>query len=295
MDAVNTNSLFVISDLHIGDGSTRDRFVRCGKEAQLWRFLEHVGSENGRLLIVGDLFELWRYTVEQVTERWHCLLDLLLQMNAAYIPGNHDAAVANLLRETHHPFFGNVQAPFTAPVGDRRFRFMHGHEVDPFMPAYLQRWGHKLGSCAALFEIKDSLLSLTNYTLSDVLYDLGEQLLRVLHWMTGNAQHAIHEDLLEPVPSVSNALKGSIRVQKMLSRFLYHREDVSYDVAVVGHTHKPGRFGQWYFNAGSWTRPTNNFLKIAPDGHVEVFDWCQQGQRCNPTLILDHPAKNRMW
>jgi len=287
MDFAHSNSLFVISDLHIGDGSSGDRFTKCGKESQLLHFLDHVTRENGRLLVVGDLFELWRYTVDQVVEGWHSLLDLLGQMNAAYVPGNHDAVVAALAPQAHHPFFQNVCTPFTATIGDRRFRFMHGHEVDPLMPACLQRWGHKLGSCSALFEIKDYLLSLTNYALSDFLYDLGEQLLRVFHWLTGNANHVIHEALRQPVPSGSTGLKDSIRVQKMLSRFLYHREDVSYDVAITGHTHKPGRFGQWYFNSGSWTRPTNNFLKIDTDGHVEVFDWCDGGKRSNPAVILE--------
>ena len=30
-----------------------------------------------------------------------------------------------------------------------------------------------------------------------------------------------------------------------------------------------------------------NFLKIGADGHVEVFDWCGEGRRSNPTVILD--------
>lgn len=281
-----TDSLYVISDLHIGDGSSNDRFVKCGKESPLWRFLDHVDREGGQLLILGDLFELWRYTVDQVVEHWHSLLDLLGQMNAAYIPGNHDAVVAGLAPQASHPFFQNVCMPFTAVIGDRRFRFMHGHEVDPFMPACLQKWGHKLGSCSALFELKDYLLTLTNYALSDFLYNLGEQLLRSFHWMTGNANHVIHEALLQSAPVGSPGLKESIRVQKMLSRFLYHREDVSYDVAITGHTHKPGRFGQWYFNSGSWTRPTNNFLKIDGQGQVEVFDWGDEGKRSNSTVVL---------
>ena len=294
LDIAKNDSLFVISDLHLGDGSAGDRFVKCGKESQLWRFLDHVARENGRLLVLGDLFELWRYTVDQVVERWHSLLDRFLHMDALYIPGNHDAAVAALAPHAHHPFFGNLQVPFTAAIGDQRFRFMHGHEVDPFMSHGIQQWGQKLRSCSVLFDIKDHLLALTDYALSDFLYDLGEQLLRALHWTTGNWQHGIHADLQTPGHSEHKGQPGSIRVQKMLSRFLYHRQDEAYDVAVAGHTHKPGRFGQWYFNSGSWARPTNNFLKIRPDGHVEVFDWGHQGQRSNRTVILDHPAQAGM-
>lgn len=46
-----------------------------------------------------------------------------------------------------------------------------------------------------------------------------------------------------------------------------------YDVAVLGHTHKLGRIGDWYFNSGSWTGTKNSFLRIAPDGHVRHLEW----------------------
>ena len=40
-----------------------------------------------------------------------------------------------------------------------------------------------------------------------------------------------------------------------------------------GHTHRPGEFGSWYFNSGSWTGLSNNFIRISPCGQVQVFDW----------------------
>jgi uncharacterized membrane protein HdeD (DUF308 family) len=46
-----------------------------------------------------------------------------------------------------------------------------------------------------------------------------------------------------------------------------------YDVAVLGHTHKPGRLGDWYFNSGSWTGPRNPFLRISSEGHVRYLEW----------------------
>jgi uncharacterized membrane protein HdeD (DUF308 family) len=50
-------------------------------------------------------------------------------------------------------------------------------------------------------------------------------------------------------------------------------ETGAYDVTVLGHTHKAGRIGGWYFNSGSWTGPRNTFLRISPDGHVRYLEW----------------------
>ena len=280
------HDIFVISDLHLGDRSAKDRFVLAGKEKVLNGFLDHVQREEGHLIIGGDLFELWRYPLEQVTDQWQDLLQRFQEMGALFIPGNHDATVADSEARKLHPFYESVTEPFTTQVGERRVRFMHGHELDPFQPRYVQNWGKHMGICASLFDLKDALLDLTNYALSDVLYDLGEHILRVWHLLAGNDRHSIHRDLCLPQ---EHAASYSLRVQKMLSRFLIHLEGSQYDLAVAGHTHKPGQFGRWYYNSGSWTRPANNFLKIWPDGHAQVFDWTQQGERANDTLIWDHP------
>jgi UDP-2,3-diacylglucosamine pyrophosphatase LpxH len=279
---IRQKDVFVVSDLHIGDRTSKDRFVRSGKDRDFMRFLEYVQNQEGQLVIAGDLFELWRFSLEQITHQWHDLLDLLHRMNSIFIPGNHDAVVANAHSGDLHPFFECVRPPFTTLLGNKRFRFMHGHEVDPLQPHYLQKWGHNLGLFSGLFDLKDTLLEWTNYALSDALYDLAETVLRFWHWLTQNKSHTIHNDL-----SLSNTYSenSSIRVQKMLSRFLYHKEETLYDVAIMGHTHKPGQFGQWYYNCGSWTRPVNNFLRIRPNGHTAVFDWGSNGCRPNDTLI----------
>ena len=44
------------------------------------------------------------------------------------------------------------------------------------------------------------------------------------------------------------------------------------DIVVGGHTHTPGRKGDWYFNSGCWCLRTNSFVWIG-DGKVSVWDW----------------------
>jgi uncharacterized membrane protein HdeD (DUF308 family) len=44
-------------------------------------------------------------------------------------------------------------------------------------------------------------------------------------------------------------------------------------VTVLGHTHKPGRIGGWYFNSGTWIGSRNAYLRISPDGAVRYHEW----------------------
>ncbi len=80
-------------------------------------------------------------------------------------------------------------------------------------------------------------------------------------------------------------LKRRLRTQKMLERYHLDRQKGLYDVAIVGHTHQSGEFGNWYFNSGSWTGKSNNFLNIRPDSTVNVYNWTQNGQIINHNVI----------
>ena len=63
--------IFVISDLHIGDGGPRDNFGHkdSDRPGQLTEFLAHVKRENGKLIIIGDLFEFWQASFSKVIMR----------------------------------------------------------------------------------------------------------------------------------------------------------------------------------------------------------------------------------
>jgi predicted phosphodiesterase len=71
----------------------------------------------------------------------------------------------------------------------------------------------------------------------------------------------------------------------MLTRYYRDKAEGLYDIAIVGHTHKAGAFGDWYFNSGSWTGTSNNFLRMTPDGSVGVFNWTDSGPQRNSTVV----------
>ena len=106
IETIITRPIYCISDLHLGDGGPRDNFLPA-KEKQLLSFLDYVEEQDGELLILGDLFELWQANWSKVfTYRKH-LLDRLAVLGATYILGNHDADLYHFQGTSwiNHPLF----------------------------------------------------------------------------------------------------------------------------------------------------------------------------------------------
>ena len=274
--------LFVASDLHLGNGHCA--FARMGKELSFNRFLDYVEREGGQLLILGDLLELWRYTLDAVVHRWRDLLDRLYQIQAFYVPGNHDEAVMLPASMPYHPLFTRAVGPFYGVMGAKCIQFMHGHEIDPFDRHAFHRNDLYMRCYHAFYDARARTQWLAHEGLADVGLGLSECLLRFWHWLTRVSGVALHPELA-PGPAVPVRLRD-LRTQKMLSRFCYHRDETCYDVAVVGHTHRVGRYDAWYFNSGCWVKPNDSFLKLHADGHVEVFDWIQRQARPNEKVLF---------
>jgi len=286
-DQSSQKPIYVISDLHIGNGSAKDSLVKGGKQILFERFLDKVERNDGRLVICGDLFELWRYRLEDVLEYWRKLVDRFAEMDAVYIPGNHDPLLDESYQEalTWHPFFRKLREPFTQTIGGKHFKFMHGHEVDPIIAESVMRWAPMLRLVTGAFELGSDSCLMTSDRVTDFLLEAGEQLLRVWQTLTRRVEQAVDETLFPLSGEGMTRLKQPLRTRNMLSRFYKEQQEGVYDITITGHTHNAGRFGQWYYNSGCWTRPTVSYLHIAPDGEVSVKDWTENGARCNPTVV----------
>jgi UDP-2,3-diacylglucosamine pyrophosphatase LpxH len=280
--------IFVISDLHMGNGSRLDQFRRSGAKPLLLRFLDYVIDQQGTLIIVGDLLELWRFSLREVIDHRYRLLDKFSEIETVYIPGNHDT-LAIKARETRvHPLFRYVRPPFTVCIGNRRFHFMHGHELDPFIFQHL--YNRTLPGCVSpAFVLKDNVCRWKDNVIPGLILEGAEYLIGILHGLSGNPLHQLHPELYRQANQ--RKLGYPIRVQKMLSRYHHDKDRMSYDVAVVGHSHQAGRYGNWYFNSGCWIGSTHGFLKIWPDGHVDVLSWDERGATPNQTIVWNHPTK----
>ena len=63
------------------------------------------------------------------------------------------------------------------------------------------------------------------------------------------------------------------RQAEMVAGVEKYRKEKQCDVVVYGHTHQPGRIGNYHFNSGSWARTNDTFVCIEDDGTVEVYEW----------------------
>ncbi len=237
---------------------------------------------------MGDFFELWKYKLPKIVKKRKSILDKLAKLNTTYVPGNHDIQVTETGKNKPsnlHDFFNCVSPVFIKTFGEKKFKFMHGHEVDPFIPSFLLNCGKMFGTIACAFEITSQGCILSNDAVSDLCLEVGEKILSVSHSLASCIGLAFRECYPYIPAEQFNKMQRSIRTEKMLIR--YHK-DMSiglYDRAIVAHTHKAGFFDNWYYNSGSWTGQTNNFLKIFPNGNIDVLDWTKNGPQKNNTSI----------
>ncbi len=278
--------LFIISDLHIGDGSSRDNLMKDDKLALFHHFLDEVEKCDGALLILGDFLELWRYSWTAVMQQWDGLFNRLSGMHVVYVPGNHDDLLDGRFAECRqsHAFFETLHRPFMKTIGGKRFKFMHGHEVDPLISRYCTTFAPVLRLLAGTLEFRSDRCLVTCDKVSDVLLEAGEQALRLWHLLTRQVNHAVHAHLGFPTESMT-WLKCPLRTRNMLARFYKQQQAGFYDVTITGHTHNAGYFGNWYYNSGCWTRNVMNYLMIDPDGRIEIRNWTADGSAINSATV----------
>ena len=284
-------TIFVISDLHIGDGGSRDNFGHkdSDRPEQLMAFLDYVASENGELLIIGDLFEFWQANFSRVlTSDFSAkLIQRLGDLKATYIIGNHDIDLVGFVENKllSPALFQAMSHPFTRQIGAKAFHFMHGHEVDPYNKGEVPGKGRLLTIFAGMAESfvgspelpggrsVETALSETGEGATSRFKAWGRRLLAKILLLFG-----VQSNELSPAQNVD-------RATEMLLHYKVHKAKNNYDIAIVGHTHRPGRMDDWYFNTGSWATTDNNFVRITPAGDVQVYDWNNGDPKPNDTVL----------
>jgi UDP-2,3-diacylglucosamine pyrophosphatase LpxH len=279
--------VFVISDLHIGSGGPRDTLDSLDKRHLVESFLNHVQREDGELIILGDMIDLWRFGLMAVVRTHRELLDHLNEMNVTYIPGNHDQVLGSLQHPGGiiHPFFDKLASPCTRQIGSRQFHFMHGHELDPINGRIGPNIGKALGLSAGLIEWAKGAQVFSSEVIGEAMLELGERVLAHYYALThgikrhlGCGSHG-HCDMADRTP-----LKTQ-HERNMLRRHNNSRLANGHDVVISAHTHRPGVFSDWYYNSGSWTSDASTFLRITPDAVTKLFDWTNFGPRPNDATL----------
>jgi UDP-2,3-diacylglucosamine pyrophosphatase LpxH len=189
-ELVHDRPIFVISDLHMGDGGPRDNFaLKVAKRVELLNgFLDHVQKQSGELIICGDFFDFWQASVGRVMVTALPLLGRLGEMQATYILGNHDADLAALIGRNllSHPFFGAMSGPVERRIGAKRFKFVHGHEIDEFNSDETPSWGRMMTIFAGICEDKNGSPMMGEMPVEDVLTFWGELALKGFKWVANS-------------------------------------------------------------------------------------------------------------
>jgi UDP-2,3-diacylglucosamine pyrophosphatase LpxH len=287
----NARTIYIVSDLHMGDGGPRDNFAFDNKAQQFSLFLDMVEERGGELFVLGDLFEFWQANIGRAIKERMSFLDRLARMQTQYVIGNHDADFEGLAGTglLNHPFFERMSGPFGRTIGDKVFQFMHGHEVDPFNRDGTPGWGRILSIFAGIIEDRKGspLLSAGGLTEKSLL-----RLGRGFMWLWNMSVNRIEKSQTRQNPpgfdqSLTPA-QAPERVKGILALYQKDRLQKGYDVLVAGHTHKAGSKGGWYYNSGCWVGLRNHFLRIEPDASVFVCEW-KNGR----DQVISGPGENK--
>ena len=131
-----SDRLVVLSDLHLGDGGSRDDFLSNGELlAEVLR--RYYLRRNFSLVLNGDIEELQRFPFEEIVERWQVLYELFSQFaskTAVYrIVGNHDAGLWHLdLRALGQSLLASLRLSF----GPDTIFIFHGHQATIFFERF---------------------------------------------------------------------------------------------------------------------------------------------------------------
>lgn len=123
----------IFSDLHLGDGSSRDEFLHNSDlfgQVLERRYLER---QYG-LVLNGDIEELMKFSCQGIVDAWGWLYELFISFGRAggfwKIYGNHDQG---LLEERGYPLAPWLLESLVFRYGEQSILLFHGHQASPFL------------------------------------------------------------------------------------------------------------------------------------------------------------------
>ncbi len=274
--------LYVMSDLHLGAGR-RDNFSEPARVKQLLKFLDHIGDEGGQLVILGDFFDLWRFNLSAILSEHPEIVKRFSQIDSIYIPGNHDLGIGEVDCDVRERFdvFNKIGKPFACEIGTQKFIFCHGHEVDMLNRYINPSFGKVLGHSAIFVEHFAKRQIFDSDNIRGVIFELEAALIELWSMMVLGLNRFVNDSLTIRRTTL-DFLKKRHNI-KTISKYEEYLDDSH--IIINAHTHKAGNFNNFYFNSGSWALGNSDFLRIIPDGAVEVLKWTTQGIAGNNTSL----------
>ena len=268
--------IYVISDLHLNDKGDRDEFSYFGNEKKLFALIDHIRKRGDRLIVLGDLFEFWQGNMGAILTARKDILDALATLDVQYVIGNHDIDLQPMVGCDHlsHPFFKRMVHPFIETIGGKKFKFMHGHEVDPFNCELVPGWGRMMSIFAGVYKdrLQCPVVDGGKMTADAYLEQWGERFLTLWNCFVGTFKRKATLGY-KPVRSFLTPAQNNARIKEHIAFVHMNKVKEGYDRAVVGHTHVPGQYKEWYLNSGAWVNGITTLLVISPSGNAKVLHW----------------------
>jgi UDP-2,3-diacylglucosamine pyrophosphatase LpxH len=270
--------LYVLSDVHLGDGTRSDAFV--GKDSELLDLLGKVREEGAHLIIAGDIIDFSQATSFTRVLRAHgdvlrCLSSMAGEGGVTYIWGNHDYDMAlyrDLLR---------WDVCSAVELGED-ILLVHGHQLDPYIAHNLRESGV---ATTVHHQVERFLGTWIRLPIED-FYTWSGRLAAWFAWHWTQVVRVVYGVLATlGFPRKGLEYEAYLRywIQAQLGnpmdlwpQVVRHLEQGPHRVLVCGHSHLPGKVevapGRWFVNTGSWTFRSTQYVHW--DGQrFEVRDW----------------------
>ena len=309
-------SILVISDTHFGLNSstlTNHKQVDC-LIWEIWRY----GKGCGEIVLLGDIFDLWRARPERALRDSRYLFERLsdLDVKISYVVGNHDHHLAVMSQEMD--FLGRVARGDIYSVYTPNLNWnqtLDGLNVDMYYPIYkvscfqrnyLFTHGHHLkGVQAFSIQLVEQLRKLSGEEISPA--DLEMMMAYAYEGMYRSSyigEMVEFEQKLWKVSCIFNKMNNGIlrkyapveRQYDTILEFLRDQRVGKVDCFVYGDTHKAGIYrrdgGPMAVNSGSLVRERRNGnTEELPDTYVVIDDDCvavRQLGRQEPLFTRDY-------
>jgi UDP-2,3-diacylglucosamine pyrophosphatase LpxH len=270
--------LYVLSDVHLGDGTRSDAFV--GKDQDLLDLLQQVRDSGAHLVIAGDIIDFSQAGSFTRVLRAHgdvlrCLSSMAGEGGVTYIWGNHDYDMAlyrDLLR---------WDVCSAVELGDD-ILLVHGHQLDPYIANNLRESGV---ATTAHHQIERFLGTWIRLPLED-FYTVAGRLVWWYAWHWTHLARVVYGVLAAlGFPRKGQEYEAYLRywIQAQLGNPMdlwpqvkRHLAQGRHRILVCGHSHMPGQVqlasDRWFINTGSWTFRSTNYVYWDGD-RFEVHDW----------------------
>ncbi|MFW9910739.1 MAG: metallophosphoesterase [Candidatus Thorarchaeota archaeon] len=221
--------IIVVSDIHLGSQMAN----KAGFFDFIRSYLEPNQDEISRIVLLGDILDLWRNSNSQVMLQ---NLDVLteigrLDMIKNYIAGNHDYAVYSLLNQNTSQVppdstgvLDNVSEALEIRNDGLNLKFIHGHQID-YWPAL--RFYEIFSKAMCFVDVHEEELSNVWTIINQFAENLPLNSKSKLNALSHDSKIALEQKLAGPIDGKLDGEKTGLLYEWALLRKVSDFEDVS--------------------------------------------------------------------